>query len=131
MTGSLADPALSALVLWFVLPAALLVGGACLAMWRGRRDWVVVEAVIRTAPDPADPASRAEIAWRDEDGAVRTAHLSLPGTPARRRAGDVIALSHPPGDPSALQQGTPGPLLAGAVAAGLVAALCASILLGV
>ena len=48
MTGPLADPALSALVLWLVLPAALLAGGTCFAMWRGRRGWVVVEAVIRT-----------------------------------------------------------------------------------
>lgn len=131
MTGSLADPALSALVLWFVLPAALLAGGACVAMWWGRRGWVVVEAVIRTAPDPAEPGARTEIAWRDEAGAVHVTHLHLPGTPARRRRGDVIALSHPPGDPAALQPGTPGPLLAGAVAAWLIAALCVSILLGV
>lgn len=131
MTGSLADPALSPLILWLVLPAALLAGGVCFAMWRGRRDWVVVEAVIRTPPDPAEPASMAEIAWRDEAGEVRAAQLHLPGARGRRRAGDLIALSHPPGQPGALQPGTPGPLLAGAVAAGLIATLCAAILLGV
>ncbi len=128
MSGPLADPALSALILWLVLPAALLAGGACLAMWRGRRGWVVVEGVVRSRPAPEDPATTAEVAVRDPDGAVRVVHLHLPHRPA---PGTPLTLCHPPGEPAALQRGTPGPLLAGAVAAGLVAALCVAIVLGV
>lgn len=128
MTGPLADPGLSALILWLVLPAVVLTGGACLALWRGRRGWVVVEAVIRTPPDPAEPGAATGIAWRDAAGEIREAQLHLPGN---RRAGDVIVLCHPPGEPEALQPGTPGPLLAGAIGSGLVAALCIAILLGV
>lgn len=131
MTGPLADPGLSPLILWLVLPAVLLTGAACLALWRGRRGWVVVEAVIRTLPDPSGPGATTGIAWRDETGEVREAQLHLPALPGRRRAGDVIVLCHPPGQPGALQPGTPGPLLAGAVGSGLVAALCIAILLGV
>ncbi len=130
MTGPLADPTLTALILWFLLPAALLVGGACLAMWRGRRDWVVVEAVIRALPAPDDPAGLTEIAWRDDAGDVQVARLRLPPGRSPPRPGALLSLSHPPGQPEALQTGTPGPLLAGAIGSGLVAALCASILLG-
>jgi hypothetical protein len=41
-----------------------------------------------------------------------------------------VRLSHPPGRPEAIQPGTPMPLLAGGIAGGLMAMLCASILLG-
>ncbi|WP_137125434.1 cytochrome c-type biogenesis protein CcmH [Roseomonas sp. HF4] len=129
MSGSLADPELSALILWFVLPAALLAGGACLAFWWARRAWVVVEAVIRSVPDGGVGAT--EVAWRNEAGEVRVAQVFLPSPKGPRAVGTLVALSHPPGQPEALQPGTPGPLLAGAVAAGLVAMLCISVLLGV
>jgi hypothetical protein len=129
MSGPLADPELSALILWFVLPAALLAGGACLALWWGRRGWEVVEAVIRAVPE--DGIGASEIAWRDDAGEVRVAQVFLPSPKGPRAVGTLVALSHPPGRPEALQPGTPGPLLAGAVAAGLVAALCVSVLLGV
>lgn len=131
MSGPLADPALSALILWFVLPAALLAGGACLALWRGRRDWVVVEAVVRSRPDPDDPAAETEIAWRDHAGEVRVARLRLPLPKGPPPAGALLSFSHPPGRPEALQLGTPRPLLGGAIACGLVAALGVAILLGV
>jgi len=128
MTGPLADPELSALILWLVLPAALLAGGACLAFWWNRRGWVVVEAVIRSVPE--DGIGTTEVAWRDDAGEVRAAQVFLPSPKGPRAVGSLVALSHPPGQPGALQPGTPGPLLAGAVAAGLVALLCLSVLLG-
>jgi hypothetical protein len=131
MTGPLADPTLTALVLWFLLPAALLVGGACFALWRGRRDWVVVEAVVRAVPAPDDAAGLTEIAWRDDTGEVQVARVRLPPAKRPARPGALISLSHPPGQPEALQAGTPGPLLAGAIGSALVAALCIAILLGV
>ncbi len=131
MTGRLADPALSALVLWAVLPAALLVGGTCLAMWQGRRDWVVVEGIVRSAPEPGDPAASSEIAYRDAAGEVRVAHLRLASPKGPPPRGTVMTFSHPLGQPGALQPGSPAPLLAGAVAGGLVAALCVAIVLGV
>ena len=52
-------------------------------------------------------------------------------SPCPPRPGALLSLSHPPGQPEALQTGTPGPLLASAIGSALVAALCASILLGV
>ena len=121
------DPSLAPILLWGVLPVALLVMGACLAFWHGRRGWVVVEAVVRHTPDAGGPS---EIAWRDEAGAVRVSHVLLPHPKGPPRPGTIIALSHPPGRPEAMQPGTPGPLLAVAVAAGLVAMLCLSMLLG-
>lgn len=126
----MADPELTALILWLVLPAALLVGGLCLVLWRGRRDWVVVHAVVRTRPDPGDATAPCEIAWRDDAGEVHVGHLRLMGPKGHPPVGSLIALSHPPGRPEALQPGTPGPLLAGAVAAGLVVLLCLAMLLG-
>jgi|GEM_PF-2720207 len=131
MNGGLADPELTALILWLLLPAALLVGGLCLALWYGRRDWVVVHAVVRTRPEPGDAASPSEIAWRDEAGEVHLAHLRLTGPKGHPPVGSLIVLSHPPGQPKALQPGTPGPLLAGAVAAGLLVLLCIAMVLGV
>ncbi|NMJ41863.1 hypothetical protein GWK16_11470 [Roseomonas sp. JC162] len=131
MTGPLADPTLTALILWFLLPAALLVGIACFAMWRSRRDWVVVEAVIRAVPAPDDAAGLTEIAWRDDAGDVQVSRIRLPPAKRPARPGALLSLSHPPGEPDSLQTGTPGPLLAGAIGSALVAALCASILLGV
>lgn len=121
------DPGLAPLLLWGVLPAALLVLGGCLVLWRGRRDWVVVEAVVRDTPDEA---GRTEIAWRDEAGEVQVCRILLPNPNGPPRPGTLIALSHPPGRPEAMQPGTPGPLLAVAVGAGLVILLSLSMLLG-
>jgi len=131
MSAGLVDPELSALILWLVLPAALLATGICLVLWRGRRDWVVVHAVVRTRPGPGDAATPSEIAWRDDAGEVHVGHLHLMGPKGHPPVGSLIALSHPPGRPEALQPGTPGPLLAGAVAALLVVLLCLAMLLGV
>jgi len=121
------DPSLAPILLWGVLPVAVLVMGACLALWRGRRGWVVVEAVVRDTPQPAGPS---EVAWRDEDGEVRVSRVVLPHPKGPPRPGTIIALSHPPGRPEALQPGTPGRLLAAAVAAGVVALLSLTMLLG-
>ena len=121
------DPGLAPLLLWGVLPAALLVMGGCIALWRGRRGWVVVEAVVRDTPTPGGPS---EIAWRDEAGDVQVSHVLLPNPNGPPRPGTLITLSHPPGRPEAMQPGTPGPLLAVAAGAGLVALLSLSMLLG-
>lgn len=122
------DPGLDAIVLWLVLPAGLVVGGVCLALWRARRDWVVVDGVVRTPPDPRDPGALTEVAVAGPDGAVRMLRVHLP---ARRiRAGQAVTLSHPPGRPEAMVPGTPMPLLAGAIAGGLMALLGLSMLLG-
>lgn len=123
----MADESLAPILLFGVLPVALGVMGACLAFWRGRRGWVVVEAVVRDTPDPDGPS---EIAWRDAAGEVQVSRIRLPHPKGPPRPGTIIALSHPPGRPEAMQPGTPGPLLAVAVAAGLVALLCLSMLLG-
>ena len=124
------DPGLDALVMWLVLPASLVLGGVCLALWRARRGWVVVEGVVRTAPDPRDAGALTEIAVADADGAVRTVRLHVPAARGRVAASQAITLCHPPGQPAALQPGTPMPLLVGAIAGGLMALLALSILLG-
>lgn len=121
------DPSLAPILVWAVLPTALAVMGACIVLWHGRRGWVVVEAVVRETPGPGAPS---EIAWRNEAGEVQVSRVLLPHPKGPPRPGTIIALSHPPGRPEALQPGTPGPLLATAVAAGLVAMLCLSMLLG-
>jgi hypothetical protein len=123
----MADPDLAPILLWGVLPVTLVVMGACLALWRGRRGWVVLQAVVRDTPDPGGPS---EIAWRDAAGEVQVSRIMLPNPKGPPRPGTIIALSHPPGRPEAMQPGTPGPLLGAAVAAGLVALLCLSMLLG-
>jgi hypothetical protein len=124
------DPGLDALVLWLVLPGGVLVCGVCLALWRARRDWVVLDGVVRVPPDPRDPGGLAEIGVPGPDGAERRLRLHLPAARGRLPAGLVVTLSHPPGRPEALQPGTPLPLLAGAVAGGLMTLLGLSILLG-
>jgi hypothetical protein len=124
------DPGLDALVAWLVLPASLAVMAVCLALWRARRDWVVVDGVVRTAPDPRDPGGLTGIAVAATDGTERVVCLHVPAARGRVRAGQLVRLSHPPGQPEALQPGTPMPLLFGAVAGGLMAMLGASILLG-
>jgi hypothetical protein len=125
------DPGLDALVTWLVLPAGLAVCGVCLALWRARRDWVVVDGVVRMAPDLRDAGALTEIAVAAPDGTIRILRLHVPAARGRLVAGQAITLSHPPGQPEALQPGTPAPLLAGAVAGGLMALLGLSILLGV
>ena len=130
MTGPLADPGLSALILWVVLPAALLVGGLCFALWHARRDWVVVEGRVVFRPEPDDAASPCEVAIDAPDGTARTVRLHLVRPKGPPPVGSIVALSHPPGQPDAVQPGTPGPLLGGAVAGGAVGLLCIAMLLG-
>jgi hypothetical protein len=124
------DPVLSALVTWLVLPGGLAVCGLCLALWRARRGWVVTEGVVRIPPDPRDPGALTGIEFPGPDGAPRTLRLHLPAARRNVREGQVVTLSHPPGQPEAAVPGTPMPLLAGAVAGGLMAMLGLSILLG-
>ncbi len=124
------DPDLDALVLWLVLPGGLVVCGVCLALWRARRGWVVVQGVVRTTPDPRDPGGLAGIEFAGPDGAPLTVRLHLPAARRGLREGHPVTLSHPPGQPQAAVPGTPMPLLAGAVAGGLMAMLGLSILLG-
>lgn len=130
MNGSLADPGLTALILWLVLPAALLVGGLCFALWRGRRDWVVLEGRVVFRPEPQDAKTPCEIAIDAPDGTTRSVHLHLIRPKGPPPVGTIVALSHPPGQPEALQPGTPGPLLGGAVAGAALALLCIAIVLG-
>lgn len=124
------DPGLDALVLWLVLPGGLAVCGVCLALWRARRRWVVVEGVVRIPPDPCDPGGLAAVEFPGADGALLSVRLHLPGARRGLREGHPVTLSHPPGQPQAAVPGTPMPLLAGAVAGGLMAMLGLSILLG-
>lgn len=124
------DPGLDALVTWLVLPASLAVMAVCLALWRARRNWLVVDGVVRTAPDPRDHGGLTEIAVAATDGTERLVRLHVPAARGRIKAGQVVRLSHPPGQPEALQPGTPMPLLFGALAGALMAMLGASILLG-
>jgi hypothetical protein len=124
------DPGLEALVLWLVLPAGLVVGGVCLALWRARRGWVVVQGVVRTPPDPRDAGALTEVALPAPGGAARSVRLHIPAARGRVKAGLAVTLSHPPSQPDALQPGTPTPLLAGAVAGGLMALLGLAMLLG-
>jgi len=130
MTGPLADPGLSALILWVVLPAAVLVTVACFAMWRARRGWVVLEGVVAAPPEPDDPAGLATVALPQPDGAARLVRLRLARAGRPPEAGMRLALSHPPGQPEALQPGTPGPLLAAACAGALLSALCLAVAAG-
>lgn len=124
------DPGLDALVLWLVLPGGLAVCGVCLALWRARRNWVVLEGVVRTPPDPRDPGALTEVALAGPDGTQRILRLHLPSARRNVREGQAVTLSHPPGRPEAAVHGTPMPLLAGAVAGGLMALLGVSILIG-
>lgn len=124
------DPGLDALVLWLVLPGGVAVCGLCLALWLRRRDWLVIEGVVRVPPDPRDPAGLTEVAVDAPDGAVRNVRLHVPAARGRLKAGMAVTLSHPPGRPDALVPGTPMPLLAGAVAGGLMALLGLSMLIG-
>jgi hypothetical protein len=124
------DPGLDALVTWLVLPASLAVGVLCLALWRARRHWVVTEGVVRTPPDPRDPGGLTEVAVTAADGTERLLRLHVPAARGRIKAGHAVRLSHPPGQPEAMQPGTPMPLLFGAMAGGLMAMLAVSILLG-
>jgi hypothetical protein len=124
------DPGLDALVMWLVLPASLAVTALCLALWRARRNWVVVDGVVRTAPDPRDHGALTEVAVAATDGTERLLRLHVPAARGRIKPGQVVRLSHPPGQPEAMQPGTPLPLLFGAVAGALMAMLGASILLG-
>ncbi|CAH0222493.1 hypothetical protein [Roseomonas sp. CECT 9278] len=125
------DPGLDALVAWLVLPASLVVMAVCLVLWRARRHWVVVDGVVRTAPDPRDHGGLTEIAVTATGGTERLLRLHVPAARGRIKAGQVVRLSHPPGQPEAMQPGTPMPLLFGAVAGGLMAMLGASMLLGI
>lgn len=116
-----ADPGLSALLLWLLLPAALAIGALCLALWWPRRGWTVLHArvVASVAPEPG----WIEVAVAGADDTPRIVRLRPLRPELPPRPGAEITFCHPPGQPDALQQGTPGPLLAGAIAAGLVAAL--------
>ncbi|WP_198371432.1 DUF3592 domain-containing protein [Roseomonas rosulenta] len=124
------DPGLDALVTWLVLPASLVVAGLCLTLWRARRDWVVVQGVVRTPPDPRDAGALTEVAVAAQDGSERRLRVHVPAARGRIAAGQTVTLSHPPGRPEAIQPGTPAPLLAGGIAGALMAMLCISILIG-
>lgn len=122
------DPGLDALVRWLVLPGGVVVCVICLALWRARRGWTVVEGVVRTPPDPRDPGGMTDLVVTGTDGAEHELRLHLAAR--RMRAGQVVTLCHPPGRPDAAVPGTPLPLLAGAIAGGLMVLLGLSILLG-
>ncbi|MBR0683202.1 hypothetical protein GXW74_22125 [Roseomonas eburnea] len=130
MSGPLADPGLSALVLWAVLPVTAVASVACFLMWRARRGWVVLEGIVVSRPEPGDAATPIGIAVPQPDGTTRLAHLHMarPGGPPR--VGAMLTLCHPPGHPEALQPGTPAPLLAAACAGALLSALCLAVAAG-
>ncbi len=131
MTGPLADPGLSRLVLFLVLPASLLMAVACFAMWRSRRDWVVLDGIVRSRPQPGAPPAPTEIGVRHADGSTAVVHLHLVRPRGHPMIGTALTLSHPPGRPELMQEGSPTPLLVAAWAGAVGAVFCIAVVAGV